>query len=317
MNTKLYYLNNNETKHYLLQDFENQVIYSDDLIWFEGLSHWIKADQVEELKVFLKKRPPSSNNKIIIKKSIIISITVYFVLSTLIALIAGFGEKNKFESFISQIKKAHNENENEIAKNKINLTNQYKLKFVKNQKQKKIEKLEELLSNIDKDIKANLEEWKNAQNSNYSDEVQLFNYKIKHEKLLLEFDRYTNLIEENYSSSESLGNNEIKLVDYEIPMNEIYIFKPNESKYYTRWCVYVSDYTKNENLSFESCHKFWFRPYFALFADSNLSDAEQKSDFTLFVNFLTSSLASNIIILIITFLVVFYSKKKDLKAKKK
>ena len=85
MTTKLYYLNNNQTKHYLLQDFENQVIYSDDLIWFEGLSHWIKADQVEELKVFLKKRPPSSNSKIIIKKSIIISITVYLVFSTLIA----------------------------------------------------------------------------------------------------------------------------------------------------------------------------------------------------------------------------------------
>jgi len=135
--------------------------------------------------------------------------------------------------------------------------------------------------------------------------------------LLLEFDRYTNLIEENYSSSESLGNNEIKLVDYEIPMNEIYIYKPNESKYYTRWCVYVSDYTKNENLSFQNCTKFWFRPYFALFTDSNLSDAEQKSDFTLFINFLTSSLASNIIFLLITFSVVFYLKKKRFKSKKK
>lgn len=312
MTTKLYYLNNNRSKHYLLQDFKNQVIYSDDLIWFEGLSHWIRADEVEELKVYLKKRPPSSNNKIIITKSIQISFIIYLVFSTLIAIISGFGEKNKFESFLNKIKAAHDKNE--IDKNKIYQADQFKLIEEKNRRQSKIEKLEALLSKIDKEIQANLEEWKTAQNSIYADEVQLFNYKVKHQNLVLEYDHNKNLIEESYNLSENQENQEINLVE-QIPMNEIYIYKPNESKYFTRWCVHVGDFTRNEHLSYENCTKFWFRPYYAIFDVSNLSDEEQASDLTLFLNFLISSLASNIFVLLITFSVTYIRLKKSLKNK--
>ncbi len=307
MNNRIYYINNNRTNHYRLYDFENFVLYADDLIWYEGLSHWIKAVEIEELKPYIKQRPPISNNKLILVKSSLISISIYLLFSLIIAYVAGFGEKDKFNSFLNEIKTAHYKNE--INNSKKYQFQQNKLEKKRIKKNNKIEKLNDKLLKIDKEIKANLQEWKVAQNSIYSDEVQLFNYKIKHENLLLEFDHYQNLIEENNNLNEILEKNEIQLVDY-IPMDEIYVYNSDKGNYYTRWCAHIGDFSMNENISYENCTNFWFRPYYALFDVSNLSDEEQQSDFMLFYNFLLSSLASNLILLVISFIAIYFRLKK-------
>lgn len=94
----------------------------------------------------------------------------------------------------------------------------------------------------------------------------------------------------------------IKVVEYSVPFDLIYSTK-KDGTYWSRWCVYAGDdIYQNENASYNSCHKFVFRPYRAIFSTANLSDEEQNNVFTLLINFVLSALVSNLPLLILLFI---------------
>jgi len=105
-------------------------LYSDDLIWHEGLDGWTKASKIKELKEFAISKPPltdSEINKISLIKAIKPTIVFYIITSIIIGITGALIEKNKYDSFINSITKTQynttsNYNINNNNDDKIKLT---------------------------------------------------------------------------------------------------------------------------------------------------------------------------------------------------
>lgn len=317
----IFFLNNNRKEPFTIEDFERgKLIFEDDLIWHEGLSDWTLACYVQDLKHLVKKRPPISKKQKffrIFKLSLIKSLLIYLTFSLLIGVLSGLLEKYQYNSFYSEIKKSFDENEidrvSRFQKAKLN--------------EERIEGIKE------RNLFRNEEEYR------IKEEIAILRISSnnKHEELLTEenyygqtswysdlYDQLTEInekIEELENELSQLGlpemepiefgqSNQLGAVSYDIPFSEIYITLKDYT-HFTRWCAYVGDINKNEDVSYNSCHKFYLRPYFAIFSVAPLSQQEQDNTFTLLFNFSLSSIVSNLPIFIIIFLFYFKKEKKS------
>lgn len=111
---------------YTIDDFKTRGnLYSDDLIWHEGLDGWTEASKIEDLKEYTISKPPLTNSEIN-KKSLIKAINptilYYIIISIIIGVSGALIEKNKYETFINSITKTTYNTTNNYNKDKINLT---------------------------------------------------------------------------------------------------------------------------------------------------------------------------------------------------
>jgi hypothetical protein len=333
--SRLYYINNNRSKPYSIQEIEEKIIlHDDDLVWHDELTDWIRADQLEELKQLTRKRPPLSRKKklaLAIKKASIKSVSIYLMFCVSVGVLSGLIEKYQFQTFWTEIDKNYQEHKREeLRREKINRERIDKLEAKKNAR------LQDILKSIDKKTKLseqNNEIVRRAFDS-YFDNVELIdekdqeNIRLRNEIETLYKNYYALLDAKSegeinrtmYSSFEGFGNfndskknksETIGIVSFDIPLNIIYKRRDNGS-YYTRWCVYSSNPSNNENSSYENCGKFFMRPYYALFDVANLSNEEQQNIILLLFNFILSSLVSNSPIFIILFFFFYKAERNKL-----
>lgn len=311
--TNLFYLNGNREIPFTLKDLEEgKLIFEDDLIWYDGISNWTKACEIKILKPYLKKRPPlsASNQKLIlIKKSLWPTILIYLIFSVSLGFFASTIEKQQYSTFYNIVRERH-------EKNEIKRTEDI-LQQLSNERIEE-EKLEGLRKSIDSDnasilrIQYEIVQLNSIDYANLSDSLK---------KEIRKLSSHIELTQDRLSLMESgppidlSPDDNISLISYSIPQDEIYIYE--DGKYTTRWCSYVSDNSFNENLSYENCHKFLFRPYRAIFDIANLSQKEIDNSAIFSVNMILSSLVSNIFLLFILIPFFYLRKKRDHLSKNK
>lgn len=105
---KFYYINNGK-KPYTIDDFlnERKLLFKDDKIWFEGLTDWVKVDEIEELKRFARTSPPLSKSQRRLKQALNTfakAFIFYFIFSVIIGVFAGLLEKSQFKTFFAEKK---------------------------------------------------------------------------------------------------------------------------------------------------------------------------------------------------------------------
>lgn len=108
---KIFFKNKNgkRSQPYTIEDFKIKGnLYTDDLIWFDGLDNWTKASNIEELKSYAIVRPPLTNtekNLRSLKTAINPTILCYIIISIAVGISGALLEKNKYENFINSITK--------------------------------------------------------------------------------------------------------------------------------------------------------------------------------------------------------------------
>lgn len=108
---KIFFKNKNgrRSQPYTIEDFKIKGnLYTDDLIWFDGLNNWTKASNIEELKNYAIVRPPLTNtekNLRSLKTAINPTILCYIIISIVVGISGALLEKNKYENFINSITK--------------------------------------------------------------------------------------------------------------------------------------------------------------------------------------------------------------------
>lgn len=108
---KIYFKNKNgkRSQPYTIEDFKIRGnLYTDDLIWHEGLDNWTKASNIDELKDYAISRPPLTNSEENIqslKLAINPTILFYIIISLIIGISGALLEKNKYGTFINSITK--------------------------------------------------------------------------------------------------------------------------------------------------------------------------------------------------------------------
>lgn len=316
----IFFLNNNRKDPFTIEDFEKgKLIFEDDLIWHEELSDWTLASDIQELKFLVKKRPPiSKKQKLfqIFKLSFTKSLIIYLTFAVIIGIISGLLEKYQYNSFHSEIKKSFDENEiDREARFKKAKLNEERIQGIKERNLFRLEeeyRIKEEIANLSSSSLNKYEELLNegsyyGQTSWYyelNQQMTEINEKIKELKSELSQISLREMEPVEFGQKNQLG-----AVSYNIPFSEIYITLKDYT-HYTRWCAYVGDIDKNEDVSYNSCHKFYLRPYFAIFSVAPLSQQEQDNVFILMLNFTLASLVTNLPIFIILFLFYFKKEKK-------
>ncbi len=315
----LFYINNEKKPLTINELKQGRLIFEDDLIWHEGLKDWTDARDIDFLREFIKKRPPISKKNKHFKDLISISIKsflIYLSFSIIVSVSSAFYESYKYQSFMDKIIVAHDKNQ-KIKEAKEKKEEEYLLEK-ENNKNIYLNKIEQLKNEADN----NFSNWEVELNKLTPDENQIMYYKIVSDSLKGMIDYYFSVIDnpsilksgvnplEKYSQGAWIQDpTEVKPMKYEIPMDEIYIML-DDGSYWSRWCSYTGDIYMNETVSYNSCNKFLFRPYYSIFSVSNLSEDEQKSTFLLVINYILSGLVSNFPLLILIFLFYFLKKVK-------
>lgn len=101
---------------------------------------------------------------------------------------------------------------------------------------------------------------------------------------------------DNYESNQDNNNNKIDLSGYsDMPSNEIYATAKDGVRF-TRWEYSLAIRgTDQEQISYNNSHKFLFRPYKAIYKHANLSIEERENIGLLLLNFVLSTLVTNLI----------------------
>lgn len=298
---------NNDKKPYSIDEIKGgKIIYNDDLIWHEGLIDWTEAKNITFLQKYLKKRPPISKKKRLINKVLKTSINsffIYFIFTLILSISSAFYEKYKYDSFMNKIIYAYKNNEKKREAERYHLE---QIELEKNNKESLyINKIEELKN----EVNINFSGWESELKKFPPDNSIIDYYKNVIDSLKGEIDYYYSLLETKNPVSFFKKNNTVKDVEYNIPMDEIYIML-DDGTYWSRWCAHNGNVFLNENISYNTCHKFLFRPYYSIFSVSNLSEEEQKNTLLLVFNYIFSGIVSNIPILALLFFYFYYGKTR-------
>ncbi len=120
---QIYFKNGKKDVHYTFEQLKIKGnLYTNDLIWFEGLKNWTKISEISELSYIALSKPPlteKEKNILSFKNSIKPSIIFYVIFSLLLGIAAGFLEKHQYDKFIDEINNNHKKNierENEIKR---------------------------------------------------------------------------------------------------------------------------------------------------------------------------------------------------------
>lgn len=113
---------------------------------------------------------------------------------------------------------------------------------------------------------------------------------------LYQYKKFDAKITHNYNS-----------LSYGVPISDIYV--KEDDGLYTRWCAYKGG-SDNEQISYDTCHEFWFRSYKAIFSDTPLDFTERRSFILLLWNFIASSLLSSLPLLVIIFIYNYKWKRQ-------
>lgn len=281
MNT-LYYINNNRKEPFTVEDLEKgRIIYEDDLIWHDKLDDWTKAKNILELEGFIRKKPPISLKKRLFNRLLsacLKGFILFFIFSLITGIIAGLIERNDYEKFFIEIKSNHDKNKKELDEKWEAL-------------QQEVLRLNGLIRKHEENV-VRMTKLKGPPKT--YDEMMEYGYGgINGARNLLKMKTISK--EDFYANNDILRN------------NELYILK--DGKIYSRWCTYVGDIYRNEDVSHNSCSKTFMRPYHAIFGDSNLSNEEQNSILVLLFNFSLASLLTHLPLLLV-FVPVFYFRAK-------
>jgi hypothetical protein len=315
----LFYINNEKKPLTINELKQGRLIFEDDLIWHDGLNDWTDAKEIDFLREFIKKRPPISKKNKHFKDLIYISIRsflIYLSFTLLVSISSAFYESYKYQSFMGKIIVAHDKNL-KIKEAKEKKEEQYLLEK-ENNKNIYLNKIEHLKNEADN----NFSNWEVELNKLTPDENEIKYYENVSDSLKALIDYYFSVIDnptilksdqdpfEKYSQKAWIQDpTVVKPIKYEVPMDEIYIML-DDGSYWSRWCSYTGDIYMNETVSYNSCNKFLFRPYYSIFSLSNLSEEEQKSTFLLVFNYILSGLVSNFPLLILIFFIYYLKKSK-------
>lgn len=314
-----YFLNRNNKRSYSLQELINSgVIFNDDLIWKKGLSDWTMAQNIIELKDHVLERPPEKKSKIILKRikdSILPSIVILILFSVVLGITAGLLEKHQYNAFIEKVqphidKQIRDELEQAENQSKIEIDRERQ----KDRVNQSILNLNDKFEKKDKELESlQNEAYNNYLNSSRSYDFDYYQslangYIEQREKLLSEYQSEKHFLELSMPSDPiNLKSSSFSIVTYDVPLNTVYVYDEN-GKSYTRWTCYKG-VGNHEQISYENSHKFFFRPYKAIFSIVNLSENERGNTLVLLWNFFTSALITNLLFFpFIVFGVMRYNK---------
>ncbi len=319
----LFYINNNRDRFYTLKDLEDGklVVFDDDLVWHENIDKWEYACNVSEINLFLRKRPPlsvSTKKLLFFKKSAIRYFLFYCIFSVLVGITAGLLEFSQFTAFQSEIETCtikNNKERRKEAEKKKEL--ERKIKLEQEQiLQSRIIARDERLAVHRENIAKVFDEWKKAEDEwlyveqsdvdNFKNQIKILNDqtanigRLEHDETV--FGLYTPV------PSDQIPNT-INAAIYDIPNNELYV--QNNGEDYTRWVTYVPhNFKLNEGNSYLSRHRYFLRPYYAIFSVANLSYEEQQNLAFLIYNFVHSSLNTHLPILLVLLLLAYFKSRK-------
>jgi hypothetical protein len=114
---RIYFKNGKKKVHYTFDQLMIKGnLYTNDLIWFEGLKNWTKVSEIEELSSIALSEPPltqTEKNILCFKKSLKPSLLIYLVLSLFLGISAGFLEKYQYDIFFAEVNANSIENQKE------------------------------------------------------------------------------------------------------------------------------------------------------------------------------------------------------------
>lgn len=318
MNDK-YFKNRNLKKNYSLNDLiAGEPIFKNDLIWKDGFSDWKFATEIEELKQHVLERPPERKAIIILKtiwKSLLPSLIIYLIFSFVVGISAGLIEKHQYDQFIDKVQP----NIDTYWKNKQQQIEQKNTRDIENRR--KAEELEQRKISIQQNFNEKDQKLKLLQTEAYNHSLSSVDYYSKEhwldlsnnylkerERNFVDYKTKINFILLSQKQNASLINATEKVdFTYDIPKNTLFADDKNGNRY-TRWKVYKG-VGNHEQLSYDSTHKFLFRPYRAIFTVVNLSNSEVSKNSTLLWNFTLAALVTNLMFFPLIVFGVIKSKK--------
>lgn len=104
---RIYFKNGKKKVHYTFEQLKIKGnLYTDDLIWYEGLKDWTKVSNIYELSSIALNQPPlttKEKNILCLKKSLKPSIIIYVVFSIILGVSTGLLEKFQYEKFFKEV----------------------------------------------------------------------------------------------------------------------------------------------------------------------------------------------------------------------
>lgn len=302
-----YFKNRNRKKSYSKEELINsEPLFQNDLIWKSGLKDWLYASEIPELKEFALERPPEKKISIILRRiqaASIRSLVIYIIISVFIGIGSGLLEKNQYNNFIAQVqpnidKYFQEERERAEQLRQFRIDQENKIK----QREQNFEARDKTLERLHTEAynkfltATNIydQEYYMNQANDYLDQREA-NYNI-----------YMQQKELWNNNALSKNDNSIELVSYNVPRNTLSIYKNGE--WYSRWNVYQG-VGNHEQISYNENHRFLLRPYRAIFGVVNLSNDEIKNTSELLINFTSSALVTNLVLLPFIILLVMRHRK--------
>lgn len=104
---RIYFKNGKKKVHYTFDQLKIKGnLYTNDLIWFEGLKNWTKVSEINELSSIALSQPPLTQrekNILCFKKSLKPSLSIYLIFSLFLGVSAGFLEKYQYDIFFEEV----------------------------------------------------------------------------------------------------------------------------------------------------------------------------------------------------------------------
>lgn len=124
---RVYFKNGKKKDHYTFDQLKIKGnLYTNDLIWFEGLKNWTKVSEINELSSIALSEPPLTQrekNILSFKKALKPSLSIYLIFSLFLGVSAGFLEKYQYDIFFEEVNTNSIKNQKEEdelnAKNRI------------------------------------------------------------------------------------------------------------------------------------------------------------------------------------------------------
>jgi hypothetical protein len=126
---RIYFKNGKKKEYYTFDQLRIKGnLYTNDLIWFEGLKNWTKVSEINELSSIALSEPPLTKrekNNLCIKKALKPSLSIYLIYSLILGISAGLLEKYQYDIFFKEV----NENSNRHQKEDDELNEKNRREF--------------------------------------------------------------------------------------------------------------------------------------------------------------------------------------------